>query len=404
MKFNALILFLLIGLSSIAKEKLIITHGPFLQHLNEKEVTIVWSTNTNAVSWVELWAADSVSPITKKPHLYYSAEYGLKDVSIIHSVRLGNLKPATCYRYKIHAQQVRGSHRRKIKTSNKAVTAFPELSTLQFSTGDTSKSEKISFVMVNDIHARNDLLEDLLIKGDYQSADFIFFNGDMVNNIQGEAQFFDGFMDTAIRMFAKQKPLYYARGNHETRGPYAWAFPKYFKSPSGKLYYLLRRGPICFLVLDGGDSKPDPAIGTDGMAAFVQYRDAECEWIKEAMKSEAFLNASFKVAILHIPPIGNWYSEKEMASKFIPILNEANIDVMLCGHLHKYLHQQPGNETSFPVIVNSNTTVLKANADDQLLQLEIIDRNGSQVDFIQLKKQTAPRQILTPVRPMVVER
>lgn len=402
MKFNVLILFLLIGIASAAKEKLIITHGPFLQHLDEKGVTITWTTNINAVSWVEVSEADSMASFPKKPLKYYSAEYGLKDVSTIHTIRLGRLKPGASYRYIIYSCEARGN--RKIKTGKDAITSYPHSGSLQFSTADTSRNEKVSFVMVNDIHSRNDLLEDLLIKGDYPSADFIFFNGDMVNNMQGEAQFFDGFMDTAIRLFAMQKPVYYARGNHETRGPYARAFAQYFKSPLGKLYYLLRRGPICFLVLDCGESKPDSDIETDGMSAFVQYRDEEGEWLKEAMKSDEFMNAPFKVAILHIPPIGNWYSEKEMASIFVPLLNEAKIDVMLCGHLHNYLHQEPANGINFPVIVNSNTTVLKVNADNQLLQLEIIDRNGKQVDFIQLKKKTAPRQITGPVRPMVVER
>jgi hypothetical protein len=226
----------------------------------------------------------------------------------------------------------------------------------------------------------------------------------MVNNLQGETQFFNGFMDTAIRMFGMQKPVYYARGNHETRGPYASAFPNYFKSPSGKLYYLLRRGSVCFLVLDCGESKPDSDIDTDATAAFGQYRDTQAEWLKEAMKSEEFQSASFKVAILHIPPIGDWYGEKEMASTFVPLLNEANIDVMLCGHLHYYLHQQPSNGINFPLIVNANTTVLKAQADDQLLQLQIVDRNGKQVDTIRLKKKTVSREISAPTRPMVVER
>jgi len=123
-----------------------------------------------------------------------------------------------------------------------------------------------------------------------------------------------------------------------------------------------------------------------GIVAFDQYRDAETDWLREALKSFTFTDAPFKVVILHMPPFGGWHGEEEMASKFVPLLNEAKVDIMLCGHLHKYINQKPENGVNFPVIVNSNTTVVKAEADAELLNLKIINEKGEQVDLIQLKK------------------
>ena len=48
-------------------------------------------------------------------------------------------------------------------------------------------------------------------------TDFVLFNGDMLSFINSEDQLFKGFMDTAVRLFASEIPMYYARGNHETR-------------------------------------------------------------------------------------------------------------------------------------------------------------------------------------------
>ena len=47
---NALLLLSLI----IAAENIQITHGPYLQAIGEEGVTIVWTTNNDAISWVEV--------------------------------------------------------------------------------------------------------------------------------------------------------------------------------------------------------------------------------------------------------------------------------------------------------------------------------------------------------------
>ena len=375
-----------IAITAFAQEKLTITHGPYLQHLTDNSVNIIWTTSSDAVSWVELAPNDSTHFYLKERPKYYSAEYGFKDVSRLHIIRLTNLAPATTYRYRVYSQEVLSHEGTKVQYGTIAATNVYSAKPLKFTTTDQSKELKTSFVMVNDIHGKNDLLENLLNKADYKSAGFIFFNGDMVSDMRSEEQLFEGFMDTAVRLFAKEKPMYYARGNHETRGNFASTFPKYFASPSGKMYYLLRRGPVCFVVLDCGEDKPDSDIEYSGIVAFDQYRDAERDWLQEALKNPEFKNAPFKVCVIHMPPFGGWHGEEEIATKFVPLLNEAKIDVMLCGHLHKYLNQKPANGVNFPVIVNSNNTVLKAEATSEQLTMKILNEKGEQVDLIQLKK------------------
>ena len=46
----------------------------------------------------------------------------------------------------------------------------------------------------------------------------VIYNGDMVSQSKSEEQVFNSFMNKSIELFAQEKPMYYARGNHETRG------------------------------------------------------------------------------------------------------------------------------------------------------------------------------------------
>ncbi|WP_333864815.1 metallophosphoesterase family protein, partial [Chitinophaga sp.] len=98
-----------------------------------------------------------------------------------------------------------------------------------FTTNDP-KATQVSFAVVNDIHQQNDVMKKLLGQVDWNNNQLVFFNGDMQNNSRSEAQIFSSFMDTAISVFADRIPMYYARGNHETRGEFASQFPRYFPS------------------------------------------------------------------------------------------------------------------------------------------------------------------------------
>jgi len=76
----------------------------------------------------------------------------------------------------------------------------------------------------------------------------------------------------------------------------------------------------------------------------------------------------------------------EVARKFVPILEQAGADIMLCGHLHRYVRQDAGQAAAFPVIVNSNDTVLIAEADGHCLKIKVIGMDGKVVDSYEIKK------------------
>lgn len=359
-----------------------VTHGPYLQDMSETGVTFVWTTNREGIAWVELMSADSTSFYRVERPRYFATSNGLKTVSTIHKVHIGHLQPGKRYRYRIFSQEVLSHKGIDVRYGEVVATRVFQRVPPKFTTNDYSK-ENISFLMLNDIHERNEVLKNLLKGMSRENTDFVLFNGDMVNSSRSEEQMFASFMDTAVHLFASQIPMYYARGNHETRGPFAGAFSEYFPGPQGKLYYMFRQGPVCFIVLDSGEDKPDSDIEYSGITAFDAYRDEEAEWLKNAVHSKTFLDAPFKVVVAHIPPLGGWHGEIEIADKFMPLLNEAKIDLMLCAHLHRYLRRnaEPGVH-NFPIVVNSNNTVLKAKANSRELKIEIVDLKGVVIDSL----------------------
>jgi len=350
-------------LLSICQEAFKITHGPYLQALGETGVNIVWTTNKNAISWVELAPADSSHFYARERRKYFAAANGIKTESTLHNVRIDGLNPATEYRYRVYAQEVVSHQSYVVKYGSIAASRAYQAQLPTFTTSN-KKAGHVGFAVVNDIHQRNDVLKKLLNQVDWKNNHLVFFNGDMQNNSQSEAQIFSSFMDTASSVFADRVPMYYVRGNHETRGEFAGEFPRYFPTETGKLYYLLRSGPVCFVVLDTGEDKPDSDIEYSGIADFDEYRTQQAAWLKEALRQPEYTEAPYKVVIAHIPPFGGWHGEKEVADKFVPLLNEAGAQIMISGHLHRHVKKAPEpNAWRFPILVNSNMSIIKAKAD-----------------------------------------
>jgi Icc-related predicted phosphoesterase len=317
---------------------------------------------------------------------YFNVTNGVKNTSLVHAVKITGLTPGTKYRYRIYSQEILEHKNWEIIYGRVAATDVYRGRPLTFTTNDRNKPET-SFIMICDIHGRAEDIPALLKVAEHENADMVFFNGDMLSQLLDEAGLFSGFMDAAIDLFAKEKPMYYARGNHETRGPFATSFQYYFSPKEPHLYYLVRQGPVCFIVLDTGEDKPDSDIEYSGITDYDFYRTEQAKWLAEAVKSKEYTEAKYKVIIAHMPPVsgrGLWHGQKEVLEKFVPILNEAKVDVMLCAHLHSFSHNKPDATVKFPIIINAHRTVVKGIIKNNQLELVIKDLDGKEVDRIVL--------------------
>lgn len=378
-----IVLLLFNRLCAIGQDEIKITHSPFIQGLTEESVTIIWTTDRPATGWVELAPDDSSHFYFKERPKYYAAANGFKKVGTVHQVMLNNLQPGTRYRYRVCSQEVLKHVGVNVQYGKVVATAVYQKKPLFFQT--FGKATSTHFSVVNDIHERNVILDKLLDICELETNDFVIFNGDMVSNLLNESQMYAGFMDTAIKRFASEKAMFYARGNHETRGPFATEYPNYFPTPTGKLYYQFNHGNTAFIVLDCGEDKPDTDIEYSGIVDMDFYRSEQAAWLAHAVEDPAFKGAKYKIVICHMPPFGGWHGEEEIFEKFVPILNKAGVQVMISGHLHRHIIKKATNEIKFPIIVNSNNNVLRVDLNDEEGIFKVLDQQGKTVDQIIIK-------------------
>lgn len=373
--------FILLVAGAVSAQAVRITFGPYLQQVGENEAVIVWGTDKRSVSWVETAPDDTLHFYAEERPKFYQTHLGRKVIGTLHRVKVDGLTPGTTYRYRVFSQEVTEEKTYQVSYGGVASTRVYQKEPLRFTTVDPAKTS-IRFSVVNDIHADTARMGRLLKDVRRGETDFVVFNGDMVSHMDTERQVVDGFINKAVDMFASEVPFYMVRGNHEGRGVMAARYPEYFPASTGMPYYTFRQGPVFFIVMDGGEDKPDSDIEYFGLNRMDRYREDEARWLKEVVATEEFRSSPYKVVLLHVPPFGDtWHGQLHAQRMFMPILNEAGVDVMVCGHLHRHLFVQPGKESGakFPVIINSNVDVIEASADGHSLELSVKNGNGHEI-------------------------
>ena len=365
-------------LSSIPAQAIKILHGPYLQNVYGHEATVVWESDVNSIGWVELCPNDGTNFYAMERPRFYDTGIGIKRNTRLHAVRLTGLQPGTTYRYRVYSQEVKERNAYSSMLGHFAATDVFGREPLRFTTLDASKPET-SFVVINDLHERDSLFKSYVKYSDLDQRDMVIFNGDMMNSFRADSVYFKGFMDTASKLFASEKPLYYVRGNHETRGPIAEYFHDYTCPRQPHLYFTWQQGPVFFIALDTGEDKPDDDIEYYGFNQYDAYRSEEARWLQEVVNSDAYKKAKYHVVIGHIPPAMDksaWHGDIEVRQKFIPILNNARVDLMICAHTHRFSYHPHAEGINFPLVINSNNSVLYGETNNGRLTVKISDLKG----------------------------
>ena len=363
--------------SHAAAAQIQVLYGPYLQNVKAGEATIVWEADKPSVGWVEIAPDDGTHFYGVERPQYFDTADGVKNTSLLHTVKVTGLTPGTTYRYRVFAQEVLSHESYHVVYGRVASTRAADPKT-RFTTCDPDKPST-SFLMVNDVHGRSGIITTLLDRAGYEDKDLVIFNGDMVTHFTDRETIFDGFMNESVGLFASFKPMYYARGNHEPRGEFATSFRNYFSPREPFLYYTFRQGPVCFIMLDTGEDKPDSDIEYSGITDYDNYRTEQVEWMKTLGDNPDFRDARFRVVIAHMPPsteAGIWHGQREVLTKFVPVLNELGVDLMLSGHLHRYTYEEPGEVIKFPVLVNTNNSVVSVETTGDRMELKVVDSDG----------------------------
>ena len=377
-----LVILLVTIIASLAQNSFRITHGPYLCDMDETGVTVVWTTNGRALSWVEIAPDDGSHFYGYERPKYFETKYGRAQVDSIHSIRINGLKPGTTYRYRIYSKEILNWQKNsdRILYGRTIATNVFRKAPLSFTTYNPD-ADTVSFLVLNDIHGRADIMEKLCSNVNLKSLNMVVFNGDMSSYINNSEQLFSDFIDVSVKLFASEIPIEFSRGNHETRGPFADHLMDFFPRKDGNFYQFFRVGAAAFLLLDCGEDKPDSDIEYGGIAFYDKYRKKETSWLKEVVNSESYCESSIQIAILHIPlTVGNWHGNIHLQNTMMQVLNRSGIDVMLSGHTHRYSFQKPEEgKAEFPVVVNSNNTALLCHVIKNRIHISIIDVDGKKI-------------------------
>jgi Icc-related predicted phosphoesterase len=357
--------------------------GPYLQQVADDAMMAVWCTDGPCAAWVKVAGPDGVE------HKVKGAEHGLVLRNRrIHKVTMPDLASGQAYTY-------------RVCWGNVAERDSPDANVVElgpFTFDMPAHDAPFSFVAFSDIHNNLDLFQKLAAHTQAANADFVAVVGDMVGHLVTERITVRDVLDPLTRLTASSKPFVWVRGNHETRGPFAYRMPEYVATPEDRFYYTFTRGPVFFIVLDSGEDKPDDHEEYAGLTDFDAYRAEEGKWLRGVLASEECAAAEYRVVLVHDPPTGSGYTSEQIRG-WAPMMNEAGVDLLIGGHLHEARLWPAGtSKMACPVVQCggsdlSDGAAARIDIEDGVMQVRIIDASGNVLYEISTAKGKAPGSI-----------
>lgn len=367
-------LFLVCGTLCAAADDFRFNHGPYLQNMATDGVTVFFTTSHRAFSWVEV-----TSDEWSEPRCFYSVNDGLVEAyNTQNAIRVTGLEAGREYSYRLVAKEMKEFRPYKIVYGDSIATQWEKFVTTP------RQMDSCSFVVINDGHDNAQKVRTLLGHSKLDSAEAVFYLGDMVSHIEKADVPYNGFIDVSVELFARNKPFVAVRGNHETRGNLGRLYGDYVARPDGKFYSIYYYGSTAVIVLDTGEDKPDTHPVYGGINRFDDYRKEQARWLEEQIKSKRFRSTRNRIVLMHIPPIDptednspEGHAVKELNALFVPIFNKAKIELVLSGHTHKHFFIDRGvSGNKFPLVINDNKSVIDLSVDNDKITVKITDEKG----------------------------
>ena len=363
--------------------------GPYVQCVTDTGFTVLWVTDMDAICWVETAPDDGTHFYNcQRPKYYDMRGQGMQVIGKIHKVRVEGLEKGSVCRYRLMSKGVEPSEghyglKYTKVTGSDVYRRNPYQLKLNESDYDT-----LRFDIYNDIHGKDAIL-GVLMDGARENLDFVAFNGDMTSNIQSHEMVQSMYLSTAASKLAGKTPLVASRGNHELRGRDAIKWFDYFETPTGQTYYAYSFGKFFFIVLDACEDKPDNDIEYHGTLITEPYMEAQEEWLKQTLSSEAFLSSQVRMVFCHIPPeMKGWHGNVNVCKYLVPHLNKADIDAMFCGHIHSWRYDAPGcgiSNANFPVVCSPNAQRTEVTATEDSIDIQVYNTEGVKTHSLQLE-------------------
>ncbi|MDL2323467.1 metallophosphoesterase [Bacteroidales bacterium OttesenSCG-928-A17] len=351
-------------------------HGPYLQGLTYSDVYVYFTTSQKGFSWIDLRAVGE-----KEYTRCVTIDDGLIEANNTkNAIHLQKLSPNTSYEYRLVSVPVNQFRLSQNIYGDTIRTPWYTFKTLN-PDGNTC-----SFITTSDIHDDAEKYERLLSYMPLEKTDMVFLLGDILSHFSRVGQPYSSFIDVSVDKFAKERPFVLVRGNHDTRGALARTYPDYIYRPDNHFYGTYQFGNIFVVLLDNGEDKPDTHHDYSGITAFDDYRVEQLEWLKKVIQSDEYKNAAKRIILTHIPPIPRGESTRAsvhtadfLYREYLPVLNTANVDLMIAGHTHRFMLIEPGNNPNyqFPILVNDNKSASYVQVSPAGISVKTINDQGT---------------------------
>lgn len=321
---------------------------PHLQLLGEKSAAVVWMTKRPATGFVE-WSQDGGASWRTA----WDEKDGLRDAgSRTHIATLRGFDPARPVTYRACSQET--PHVFAYKTFFKGEVEKVESTLAALVPADG----KVSFAMFNDVHCNHAVYSTLLEKIK-KPVNFSVFAGDIMNSTDSEDCVVRNLLAPLSYVSDRTgAAMWYLRGNHETRGGYARQLRNHLALPGGLFYGAVTLGAGRIAFIDSGEDKEDDHREYSGIVDFDRYIDSQIEWLRDEFASDAWRNAAFRIAVMHIPPPGfrkldggMWNGATKRMRRLAEVLKTSKVSLVMAAHLHSSANADPTKECPYPVVV-----------------------------------------------------
>jgi len=359
-----------------AHEGALIISAPVLQNYAETSIGIAFAVSDLANGYVIIGRQPDLSDGRK----VLCGGYRMSDIDDrVVQVRITDLQPATTYYYRIGADRIeyKSGYRMKVLGTE------DDPRTYHFTTAGAAA--KGHFCVINDTHASWEPFGRAIEKIAQLAPACVVWNGDACNSEETIEAQMRIFLNPEINRkdYAAEIPYLFSPGNHDFRGmanrhlERVWMY----RQPEERLArdwnlgrnYAVRMGDIAMIGLDTGEDKLDTNPKFAGLFQMKSYREAQTQWLRDALQQPEIASAPYIVAFCHIPlfdsnPKHNpgdiapadqdpKYStdfamwQRTCANLWSPLLAEAGCQLVVTAHQHHYQYFEPTAERPWAEII-----------------------------------------------------
>ena len=299
-----------------------ITYKPVVYAVEDK-YQITFSTSAESVGWVEVGGQN-----------YYDTFAGSsRKFEKIHKVEVPMAALDNAKHYTIHAQ--------------KNIYAGPfggwlgrDLTqSVDFRPVDTS--DGLQYMSFSDIHMNR----TIAVKTAHSAPkyDFLFLIGDLISDVE---TFDDANFNNLVanQITGGEMPVVYARGNHDVKGKYGEQLHKFVGAKGENFFFNFYFNDVYGIVLDLGEDHDDDWWEYYGTAHYEDYQKRQIAFLEEEVAKHEYDVYKYHVAACHIPiPFVNYrHNQEQVKADMTALLNQMDIDMLVCGHQHLLMIFEPG--------------------------------------------------------------